>query len=1328
MHPEEVTTEQALLEAGPSSGSRQPTNVQPGLSHVVVDNPSDLISAAYTLSSSVAKPRPLNLADAYEIVKGVPAFVWGCPQDHDPNYRVYAISHNGSHIAILEGMHKICVYNMLENFLLVAEWNGQQYEEVDNMVFHNNQNNELVVVFEDSTVKLIYIATESEDPTQESTSYQQYISRMEIKKTFRILDNFGVYYKLYFSISSEEYETWVVAWNVYVTNTITLLSITQEEPRYIQIKANDDIIPTFAYCSISQKALLLVYMDEDSKPLRTKNYQDIDFTKDIIENSPRIFQDGQSFGFGNCGRYFLIWRYDEGKENDVEMYKIESLDRSLYLIGRKSLGHGVLAFQGHFVENINAAVKVLKTNIQATPPIVAFLVAQVNQTKLTFWTPTTNATLKELNLTIREMTFSNPIHIEFTISSNMKWVAIGCGFDGIFGLFSVLSGMQVWSIKLNTSITPLHTIIPLKFDNSNTRLIINACNTLYVICPPCLVEDYCLEFQSATYDIVKDFREQTSPLKLGHHLLIPKHMLMQMFFLKHELERCDAKEVLDIARSNITPSMALLICKDDALTVLFGSYEVFFESSFQKYIESKWSQASLPSSISELKIENLPVKQSQFSDGYQIAWIFLHLNEERNRDLVVVFLSQDSLQGVFINSVDMQNQERVSFSAQACFAIKQNKDGSKVSSLYVSGVMVIDLNQRVVLKDIRYQVNLSQLLRPYTTNRFEDCIDVTSDGRTILIGWDSKKMKLLTLTPQMVEEECKAMFVGKSNMVPTCMFGEDLNKAIFLKSLNDDQKVPSICIYSTKGRSLKSITDKEWNPQTKRVINIIIQENFLNYALCYDKGNGQLWIIVIQKTNAFSQLMFLPINPWSEEKCIPLLHMRDYPTREINELDELISQFGLSFFNMTFGGKTNFRIAFENKDKALMNKLLSYSNQVDLSLNDVLVGSFEEDFSHNFLNLAIKNKNEAGVAFFFDLLEKRSLPFEQGASMLKEEFSNLWVHYRSMLEPKIMSDSFKRQLCDIEVPIEVVSGSNEAGMGTINSIEDWEHAANRGSVNAYYRSLHGDALVKIEKKCSNATITALVWYFAQAFKKTGPFVLMIENIIKDCAPFLVLALVILLGFSFAMFVLFQQALHENDHNDTRDLIKQSFGNPWKTMVTMFYAMVGTFEPEVYHDSGSLSILITIMFILYLAAQMIVMVNMLIAIMADTFDRVKSTEEEQLLMGRARFIDACEAQLNQKDIGAIELSIGNYLYVLLPKDKNFDKGIQPWHGRVKTIEDKVEEMIKTSQKEIMEKMDEKLEETKEDIREIKQLLRSLIGRGKGETLGQRSSYFDDSSES
>lgn len=48
-----------------------------------------------------------------------------------------------------------------------------------------------------------------------------------------------------------------------------------------------------------------------------------------------------------------------------------------------------------------------------------------------------------------------------------------------------------------------------------------------------------------------------------------------------------------------------------------------------------------------------------------------------------------------------------------------------------------------------------------------------------------------------------------------------------------------------------------------------------------------------------------------------------------------------------------------------------------------------------------------------------------------------------------------------------------------------------------------------------------------------------------------------------------------------------------------------------------------------------MLNMIIAIMGDTFDKVKSEEEVQIIFGRAAFIDACEASLSTRQIRDIE---------------------------------------------------------------------------------------------
>jgi len=51
--------------------------------------------------------RPLNLADNYEIVGGVPAFVWKRSLGYNPYCHTYAISSDGTRMAIQEGWHKI---------------------------------------------------------------------------------------------------------------------------------------------------------------------------------------------------------------------------------------------------------------------------------------------------------------------------------------------------------------------------------------------------------------------------------------------------------------------------------------------------------------------------------------------------------------------------------------------------------------------------------------------------------------------------------------------------------------------------------------------------------------------------------------------------------------------------------------------------------------------------------------------------------------------------------------------------------------------------------------------------------------------------------------------------------------------------------------------------------------------------------------------------------------------------------------------------------------------------------------------------------------------
>ena len=54
------------------------------------------------------------------------------------------------------------------------------------------------------------------------------------------------------------------------------------------------------------------------------------------------------------------------------------------------------------------------------------------------------------------------------------------------------------------------------------------------------------------------------------------------------------------------------------------------------------------------------------------------------------------------------------------------------------------------------------------------------------------------------------------------------------------------------------------------------------------------------------------------------------------------------------------------------------------------------------------------------------------------------------------------------------------------------------------------------------------------------------------------------------------------------------------------------------------------FVIYLITLVILLLNLLISTMGDTFDKVRSNEDDLLLMNRAKFIDACEAALSESE--------------------------------------------------------------------------------------------------
>ena len=132
------------------------------------------------------------------------------------------------------------------------------------------------------------------------------------------------------------------------------------------------------------------------------------------------------------------------------------------------------------------------------------------------------------------------------------------------------------------------------------------------------------------------------------------------------------------------------------------------------------------------------------------------------------------------------------------------------------------------------------------------------------------------------------------------------------------------------------------------------------------------------------------------------------------------------------------------------------------------------------------------------------------------------------------------------------------------------------------------------------TAIVLYWkllYYAQAFRATGPLVIMIFEIFKDTLFFLVLMLAIMFGFGVAFFVTFRHSLDE-------DGIEEKFGTFDRSLMTTFGMMLGDFDSDMFYQTPVTGFP-QILFVTYMVAMMIVLLNLLISVMGDSFDRYSS---------------------------------------------------------------------------------------------------------------------------
>jgi hypothetical protein len=223
-----------------------------------------------------------------------------------------------------------------------------------------------------------------------------------------------------------------------------------------------------------------------------------------------------------------------------------------------------------------------------------------------------------------------------------------------------------------------------------------------------------------------------------------------------------------------------------------------------------------------------------------------------------------------------------------------------------------------------------------------------------------------------------------------------------------------------------------------------------------------------------------------------------------------------------------------------------------------------------------------------------------------------------------------------------------------------------------------DAVWAIPSPPALALAQLLLWakvlYFMRAFEGTGVYLLTIVHILKDIQSFLLIGLIVLVGFGFAFYVLFQTS--DSYLNDSHVMAYSNLG--WSLVSTFNMGVMGDFDTDMFHLQEYETMLLAL-FLLLVSMVSIVMLNLLIALMGSTYER--ATEQSA---AASRYERACILlELEATMVGADRVNpsyFPKFLHVLREKQRvdpatpaggasaDHDGGVPPPHTSNHTVGD------------------------------------------------------------
>ncbi len=135
----------------------------------------------------------------------------------------------------------------------------------------------------------------------------------------------------------------------------------------------------------------------------------------------------------------------------------------------------------------------------------------------------------------------------------------------------------------------------------------------------------------------------------------------------------------------------------------------------------------------------------------------------------------------------------------------------------------------------------------------------------------------------------------------------------------------------------------------------------------------------------------------------------------------------------------------------------------------------------------------------------------------------------------------------------------------------------------------------------------------------GPWAIIIRDLMKDLVRFMVILLIFLVGFMLHLAAVYQPVYPKTGTTADQQLVQ----SPADTFPILFFSLFGLVEPVDLPSTARhpefTHILIRIVFGTYLIVTLIVLINLLIAMMSDTYQRIQAQSDTEWKFGRAKLI-------------------------------------------------------------------------------------------------------------